>query len=140
MQEKNNPHDCCAVAAIEDYRVCKQCGKHAPLEISRYLYYAIQHGCLMKAEVLEKKPHRSPLTQGGQEIKCLSVTVESGVWTKFSMLTEFLNSNYDFEKRDSDDSKSILEDIEKKINTTLETISSDDDLVEIDDEDDIQLN
>ena len=56
------------------------------------------------------------------------------------MLTEFLNSNYDFEKRDSDDSKSILEDIEKKINTTLETISSDDDLVEIDDEDDIQLN
>ena len=93
----------------------------------------------MKAEVLEKKPHRSPLTQGGQEIKCLSVTVESGVWTKFSMLTEFLNSNYDFEKRDSDDSKSILE-IEKKINTTLETISSDDKLVEIDDEDDIQLN
>ena len=54
--------------------------------------------------------------------------VNGSEWTKFSLLTEFLNSSYDFQKREIDDSKSILEDIEKKIKTSLDTISSDEEL------------
>ena len=83
-----------------------------------------------------KKPHQSPLIQGEQEIKCLvTIENESGVWRKLSVLKEFLNSNYDFENRDSDDWISIIKEIENKMNTTLDTIPSDEVLVEIDHED-----
>ena len=70
--------------------------------------------------------------QGGQEIKC-QVTIEGGVWPEFSVLTEYLDSNYDFEKRETADSKSILEDIERKIgqSNTLD-VSSHEDLMEVD--------
>ena len=38
---------------------------HDPIEISRYLFFAIKHGCSFKVCVSEQTPIRSPLVQGG---------------------------------------------------------------------------
>ena len=82
----------------------------------------------------QKKTTPSPLIQGEQEIKCLlTIEVEIGESFQYSY-KEFLNSNYDFENRDSDDRNSSLKEIENKMNTRLDSISSDEDLVQMDDE------
>ena len=41
---------------------------HVPLELSRIVFYAIQHGCVFSGKVQKERPVRSPLTQGGLEI------------------------------------------------------------------------
>ena len=87
---------------------------HVSLEISRYLFFAIKHGCKVDGEVMDTKHYRSPLTQGGLEIKC-RVTL---TWTdalKFDFLKTFIEKNYSFENREKDDSREILEQINAAI-------------------------
>ena len=40
------------------------------MELSRIVFYAIQHGCVFSGKVQNQLPVRSPLTQGGLEIVC----------------------------------------------------------------------
>ena len=76
MSEKDNKHDLYAVALVKRIQSdqtadsCQMVG-HVPLELSRHLFFAMKHGCNLTAEVIEKKPHRSNLTQGGLEILTL---------------------------------------------------------------------
>ena len=81
---------------------------HVPIEISRYLFFAINHGCPFKVRVSEQTPIRSPLVQGGQEIICM-VTAS---WTlaglrKFRMLIE---AQYSVDNNEEDESAAILTD------------------------------
>ena len=48
---------------------------HVPIEISRFINFAIVHGCNFKLSVVEPRPVRSPLVQGGLEIKA-TMTVD----------------------------------------------------------------
>ena len=80
---------------------------HVPIEISRIVYFSIGHGCSYKVKVLEEKPARSPLTQGGLEVKC-SVTAS---WTNengIKLLKKLVGEKYNFENRSTDDSAAIL--------------------------------
>ena len=58
---------------------------HVPLEISRHIFFAISYGCKVKGEVVNGSSYRSPLTQGGLEIKC-KVTIEWQDKDKFMFL------------------------------------------------------
>ena len=63
------------------------------MELSRYIFFSLKHGADYRLEVLDKTAYRSPLTQGGLEIKA-SVTV---VWTdeeKFGILRNYISENY----------------------------------------------
>ena len=85
---------------------------------------------------MEEKPLRSPLSQGGLEIKC-SVTCN---WTdaeNLELLTQLIEKNYQFDNRMTDDSKSILESLDLEVG--IGEYESDDEEdsglpVEIDDE------
>ena len=58
--------------------------------------------------MLEEKPLRSPLTQGGLEIKCRVKCT----WTNeehLDLLKRFIEQNYTFENRLNDYSTSVLE-------------------------------
>ena len=63
---------------------------------------------------MSKTAVRSPLTQGGLEIKC-EMTIEWQDKDKFLLLKlkEYICKNYNFEKSLDDDSEDILEDINK---------------------------
>ena len=52
--------------------LCVVC--HMPRKISRYTWFAIEGGANIKAQVVSTNTKRSPLTQGGLEIK-IEVTV-----------------------------------------------------------------
>ena len=41
---------------------------HVLRELSRYIWYALQYGAIIIAEVKDELPKRSPLVQGGLEI------------------------------------------------------------------------
>ena len=82
---------------------------HVPIEISRYLFFAIKHGCSFKVCVSEQTPIRSPLVQGGQEIVCMV----TATWTlaglrKFCMLIE---ARYSVNNNEEDESAAILTDL-----------------------------
>lgn len=84
------------------------------MELSRYIFFSLKHGADYRLEVLDKTAYRSPLTQGGLEIKA-SVTV---VWTdeeKFGILRDYISENFSFERRLNDDSTSILNEIMTRI-------------------------
>ena len=83
----------------------------------------MKHGCNLTAEVIEKKSHRSNLTQGGIEIKSkVSVTWLATEEIKFLYLKDFVEKNYNFEKRNDDESGIILDKIKKQI-TIIDDVS-----------------
>ena len=63
------------------------------LKLDLKLKKSIGHGCSYKVKVLEEKPARSPLTQGGLEVKC-SVTAS---WTNekgITLLKKLVDEKY----------------------------------------------
>ena len=94
-------------------------------------------------EVLDGKHHRSPLTQGGLEIKT-KVTV---VWPmedkeKFLLLRNYVEMNYDFDKSNEDQSPAILDKIKGTIMGEVHQDDADEIEVEeaqINDEDNVIL-
>ena len=68
-QEYGNIHDQFAVVGKVDlhHRGSVIVG-HVPREISRFIWYALQHGAFIAATVSDANPRRSPLAQGGLEI------------------------------------------------------------------------
>ena len=72
-----------------------------------HIIFSIGHGCSYKVKVLEEKPARSPLTQGGLEVKC-SVTAS---WTNekgITLLKKLVDEKYSFDKRLEDESADII--------------------------------
>ena len=68
---------------------------------------------------MEEKPVRSPLKQGGLEIKC-HVKCH---WTSEQYLTvlkDFVEKNYSFEGRLKDDSKAILQSLKVELEDQAE--------------------
>ena len=72
-REHNNPEDKFAVAgqAALPGRLAPVTVGHIPREISRYMWYAIAHGADVTGKVDSPDPQRSPLLQGGLEIKVI---------------------------------------------------------------------
>ena len=64
QQERNNPYDPYAVAALKQQRVVG----HLPREISRFTWFIISHGTVVSVKVVDIHQRRSPLVQGGLEI------------------------------------------------------------------------
>ena len=69
-QEKNNEHDRFAVAGQTNLpgTLSPSTVEHIPLELSRYIWYALERGASVNAEVKSVKYKPSPLVQGGLEI------------------------------------------------------------------------
>ena len=66
---------------------------HVPIELSRYIFFAGQHGCSFVVKVEQSKPVVSPLVQGGLEIVC-NVTA---IWTSrpgLNKLRMFVEEHY----------------------------------------------
>ena len=84
---------------------------HVPIELSRVLFFALEHSCVLEALVLDSKYYPSPLrlVQGGLEIK---VKV-SCYWTESGIheLKGMIEGRYSFANRMRDDSQSILSEI-----------------------------
>ena len=80
---------------------------HVPLELSRIVFYAIQHGCVFSGKVQKERPVRSPLTQGGL-VYTISATWSS--WAGLDRLKD-LTKSYSINKKEVDDSKDILKEI-----------------------------
>ena len=83
---------------------------HVPLELSRFIFFAIQHGCSFSAKVLAQKPVRSPLVQGGLEIVC-AVNASWSNGAGLAVLEQVTSSKYSVENNEKDDSKEILKNI-----------------------------
>ena len=83
---------------------------HVPLELSRFFFFAIQHGCSFSAQVLKQKPVRSPLVQGGLEIVC-AVNASWGNVEGLAVLEQVTSSKYSVENNEKDDSSEILKNI-----------------------------
>ena len=109
-REPDNKYDTFAVAvkAAFDHKLAPIVVGHVPIEISRFIHFSMEHGCLYSLKVLEGKPVRSPLTQGGLEIKCI-VTVNWASDDGVEILRSSIERNYSFEDRLVDDSKTLLQ-------------------------------
>ena len=105
VQEPENEFDQFAVAATKR----EEAVWHVPIELSRVLVFALEHGCVLDALVLDSKYYPSPLVQGGLEIK---VKV-SCYWNESGILElkGMIEGRYSFANRMRDDSQSILSDI-----------------------------
>ena len=87
---------------------------HVPFEISRYLFYAIAHGCKFEVVVQDTKHVKSPLTQGGLEIKSwVAVEWDVNSKNKFVILKEYIENFYSFDKSCADESAVIIEGIKR---------------------------
>ena len=136
-QEPENQHDQFAVAVMRD---STQIVGHVPIEISRIIFFAVEHGCLIEAIVEETKMYQSPITQGGLEIK----SMVKCTWTDegIRILQDRIAERYSFETRLTDDFDSILRDIERGLvldDSEEDLIDQFDDVLTIDvidDEDD----
>lgn len=120
VQEGDNAHDCYAVAVKGRCRgtLAPQIVGHVPLELSRYIFFALHHGCGFSATVEREKPTRSPITQGGLEIIC-NVKV---VWDNpagLDLLKGLVNM-YSVENNEQDDSAEILRNLGDLLNITME--------------------
>ena len=120
--EKDNPHDPFAVAIKGKLKstVAPITVGHVPIEISRFVFFSLERGCNYSAEVLEKKPSRSPLQQGGLEIKC-RVRVTCTNQELLEMLKGFILMNYSIDACLKDDSAEILKSL--KVEDVSETDS-----------------
>lgn len=105
-QEHSNPHDQFAVAG----QTTSLNGRHVtvghvPREISRHVWYALEYGATITGRVTDPIPKRSPLIQGGLEIR-LEITV---VWDDYAK-TEILKNKLHSISFDgySDESNQIL--------------------------------
>ena len=81
---------------------------NVPREISRHVWYAIEYGAYLSAEVQDPVPRRSPLEQGGLEI-LRELTVSWEDFEKLEVLRKKISSItfYDYQ----DDSREILRDM-----------------------------
>lgn len=114
-QEKNNEHDRFAVAGQTKLpgTLSASTVGHIPLEISRYIWYALQRDASINAEVKSAKYRPSPLVQGGLEIP-IEVTVRWADKRGLHILKEKVDSvRYPVsdEEKYIDDSKEILKTI-----------------------------
>ena len=133
-QENDNQYDCCAVAVVRKSKnpitleANHKVVGHVPLEISRYIFFAMNHSCTFSGVVQDTHKYRSPITQGGLEIEA-QITAEwaSAEKAKFLVFRNYVQSNYDFEKCDKDDSKEILAGIMASIDDAADVISDADD-------------
>lgn len=157
-RDEDNKHDICAVAVVK--HVMNVAGRieiktvgHVPLEISRYIFYALVHGCKFILYISSTQHVRSPITKGGLEIES-SVTLTWDDNDKFQILKQFIEDNYSFARSLEDHSMSILKEILEGIelgdtenvddaNVEDEHIDEDDNILMITDEDlqeEIELN
>ena len=67
-QEKDNKHDRFAVAGQTTGTIFPSTVGHIPIELSRYIWHALQREAIIKGEVTAIKYKPSPLVQGGLEI------------------------------------------------------------------------
>ena len=76
-QEKDNKHDRFAVAwqTILPGTIFPSTAVHIPIELSRYVWHALQREAVIKGEVTAINYNLSPLVQGGLEIP-IAVTVK----------------------------------------------------------------
>ena len=76
-QEKDNKHDRFAVSgkALLPGTLFPSIVGHIPIELSRYIWHALERGADIRAEVKSAKYKPSPLVQGGLEIP-IEVTVK----------------------------------------------------------------
>ena len=122
-QERDNVYDSCAVAVTKETfdrdnnRTNTQVVGHVPFELSRHIFYALQHGRRFTVKVTDVKVRRSPLTQGGLEITS-EVCTDWGASNivKNDVLKKFIRDNYDVEKSLNDDSDALLVEISRIIN------------------------
>ena len=104
-EQPNNTVDRFAVAVVKTH-----VAGHVPLEISRVLFYAIEHGCSMVAYVEDTLPHNSPLTQGGLEIKATLICT----WTedRLNILRGLVTGRYNFDDSfTTDDFNELLREV-----------------------------
>ena len=109
QRELSNVHDQFAVAGQTDLhgRQAVTVG-HVPREISRFVWYALQHGALIRAKVTDPNPKRSPLVQGGLEIP-LEWTISWDDFNKLEILRQkMINIAFDSY---TDESSQILRDM-----------------------------
>ena len=114
-QEKNNEHDRFAVAGQTKLpgALSPSTVGHIPLELSRYIWYALQRDASVNAEVKSANYKPSPLVQGGLEIP-IEVTVRWADERGLQILKEKVDSvRYPVgdEENYIDDSKEILKSI-----------------------------
>jgi len=111
VQEKDlNKYDPCAVAVKGTFKenIAPIVIGHVPVEISRYVYHSLSRNCRYTIKVCDRKPYRSPLTQGGLEVRC-SVTAfwENEEW--LGILKQHVEEKYSVTIQD--DSNSILKEL-----------------------------
>ena len=92
---------------------------HVPIEISRFIFFSLERRCSYTSDVVDKKPVRSPLQQGGLEIKCKVRAT--------SCNQEFIQKNYDINTSLKDDSETIL----KSLKIEPDSSDSDTDMIEL---------
>ena len=68
QQERNNPHDHYAIAALKQQHSRQQIVGHFPRKISRFMWFIINHGAAVSVKVVDILQRRSPIVQGGLEI------------------------------------------------------------------------
>ena len=70
-QEKDNKYDIFAVCVKCHFKskIVPIIVGHVPIDISRYVYFSLEHGAVYTFSVLESKPLRSALTKGGLEVE-----------------------------------------------------------------------
>ena len=130
-----------------------QCSWRFPAIYSRYIFYALVHGCKFIFYVSSIRHVRSPITKGGLKIES-SVTVKWDIEDKFQNLKQFIEDNYSFARSLEDHSMSILKEILEGLelgdtenavedNVEDEPIDENDNILMITDEDlqeEIELN
>lgn len=113
VQEADNVYDCFAVAVKTKCKgslAPQEIVGHVPLELSRFIFFAIQHGCSFSAKVLTQKPVRSPLVQGGLEVVC-AVSASWSNCAGLAVLEQVTGSKYSVDNNEKDDSTEILKNI-----------------------------
>ena len=69
---------------------------HVPIEISHFIFFALEHGCSVIASVVDVHHHMSPIIQGGLEIKIkVTTSWEVGNKDKFMLLKIFIERWYE---------------------------------------------
>ena len=102
--ERNNPHDKFAVCGktILPGKLVNSVVGHVPREIARHIWFALLKGATISATVVDSKPRKSPLVQGGLEI-LIDMTV---FWEILRKMIETVNfHSYD------DESKTLLKEM-----------------------------
>ena len=111
--ERNNAYDDFAVAGFTKLPgvLLPSIVGHVPRELSRYVWFALEHGASIHGKVKSEMHRPSPLLQGGLEIP-VTVTVEWENYLSLKILGDRITSvAYDMGTPYVDDSKAILIDL-----------------------------